>query len=74
MHLSHDHYYDHVSRYIVDHNITWPDCAPCCTVWSTMLVYPLEAPYGEGRNLMAPILGGGLVLWHTGLPVACKHT
>ena len=47
MHLSHDHYYDHVSRYIVDHNITWPDCAPCCTVWSTMLVYYLEAPYGN---------------------------
>ena len=56
MSISNDHYYDHVSRYIVDHNITWPGCAPCCTVWSTMLVYPLEAPNDEGRNLVAPIL------------------
>jgi len=45
--LSNDHYYGHVHRYIVENNVTWLECAACCTVWSTMLVYYLEAPYGN---------------------------
>ena len=47
MSLSNDHYYGHVHRYIVENNVTWLECAACCTVWSTMLVYYLEAPYGH---------------------------
>ena len=39
MSLSNDHYYGHVNRYIVENNVTWLECAACCTVWSTMLVY-----------------------------------
>ena len=47
MSLSNDHYYGHVSRYIVENNVTWLECAACCTVWSTMLIYYLEASYGN---------------------------
>ena len=45
--ISNDHYHGHVSRYIVENNVTWLECAACCTVWSTLLVYYLEAPYGH---------------------------
>ena len=51
MSISNDHYYGHVSRYIVENNVTWLECAACCTVWSTMLVYYLEAPYGNLINV-----------------------
>ena len=47
MSSTNDHYYGHVHRYIVENNVTWLECAACCTVWSTMLVYYLEAPYGH---------------------------
>ena len=47
MSISNDHYYGHISRYIVENDVTWLECAACCTVWSTMLVYYLEAPYGH---------------------------
>ena len=51
MSISNDHYYRHVSRYIVDNNVTWLECAACCTVWSTMLVYYLETPFGNLINV-----------------------
>ena len=51
MSLSNDHYYGHISKYIVENNVTWLECAASCTVWSTMLVYYLEAPYGNLINV-----------------------
>ena len=47
MSISNDHYYGLVNRYIVENDVTWLECAACCTVWSTILVYYLEAPYGN---------------------------
>jgi len=47
MSISNDHFYSHVNRYIVEKDVTWLECAACCTVWSTMLVYYLEAPFGN---------------------------
>ena len=47
MSISNDHYYGHVNRFIVENNVTWLECAACCTAWSTMLVYYLETPYGH---------------------------
>ena len=54
MSLSNDHYYGHVNKYIVDNNVTWLECAASCMIWSTMLVYYLESPYG---HLMDVALG-----------------
>ena len=54
MSLSNDHYYGHVNKYIVEKNVTWLECAASCMVWSTMLVYYLEEPYG---HLMAEVMG-----------------
>ena len=45
--ISNDHYYGHVNRFIVERNVTWLGRAARCTVWSTMLVYYLEALYGH---------------------------
>ena len=54
MSLSNDHFYGHANKYIIENNVTWLECAASCLVWSTMLVYYLESPYG---NLMKEILG-----------------
>ena len=54
MSLSNDHYYGHVNRFIVENQVTWLECAASCMIWSTMLVYYLEAPYG---HLMAEVMG-----------------
>ena len=54
MSLSNDHYYGHVNRFIVENKVTWLECAASCMVWSTMLVYYLEAPHG---HLMAEVMG-----------------
>ena len=50
MSISNDHYYGHVNRYIVENNVTWLECAAACMIWSTMLVYYLESPYGHLMN------------------------
>ena len=34
-------------QYLVESNVMWLACAAFCTVWSTMLVYYLETPYGN---------------------------
>ena len=47
MSLCNDHYYGHINRYMVEHRVTWLECAAACMVWSTMLVYYLEDPYGH---------------------------
>ena len=54
MSVSNDHYYGHVHEYLEKNKVTWLECAACCTVWSTMLVYYLEAPYG---HLMQETMG-----------------
>ena len=50
MALANDHYYGHVHNFIVQQKVTWLECAACCTVWSTILVYYLENPYGHLMN------------------------
>ena len=45
--VSNDHYYGHVHRYLVEKDVSWLECAACSTVWCTMLVYYLEAPFGN---------------------------
>ena len=47
MSLGNDHYYDHIDRFIVESSVTWLEGAACCMAWRTMLVYYLEAPYGN---------------------------
>ena len=47
MSLCNDHYYGHVNRFIVENKVTWLECAASCMIWSTMLVYYLEAPFGH---------------------------
>eukprot|EP00959_Pyramimonas_sp_CCMP1952_P097695 2041662-Pyramimonas_sp.AAC.1 len=47
MSIANDHYYGHVSRYTVENDVAWLECAACCAVWSTMLVYYLDAPCGN---------------------------
>ena len=54
MSLSNDHYYGHVNRFLVENQVTWLECAASCLIWSTMLVYYLEEPYG---HLMGETLG-----------------
>jgi hypothetical protein len=54
MSLSNDHYYGHVNRFMVENRVTWLECAASCMVWSTMLVYYLEQPYG---HLMKEVMG-----------------
>ena len=54
MSVSNDHYYGHVHEYLEKNKVTWLECAACCTVWSTMLAYYLEAPYG---HLMQETMG-----------------
>ena len=50
MSLSNDHFYGHVNKYIIENNVTWLECAASCMIWSTMLVYYLESPYGNLMN------------------------
>ena len=50
MSISNDHYYGHVNKYIIENNATWLECAASCMVWSTILVYYLEVPYGHLMN------------------------
>ena len=54
MSLCNDHYYGHVNRFIVDEKVTWLECAASCMVWSTILVFYLELPYG---HLMNEVMG-----------------
>ena len=54
MSLSNDHYYGYVPRFLTQEKVTWLECAAACMVWSTILVYYLEAPYG---HLMSEVVG-----------------
>jgi len=50
MSLANDHYYGHVHRVITKYDVTWLEMAACSTIWTTMLVYYLEMPYGHLLN------------------------
>ena len=50
MSLANDHYYGHVHRVITKYDVTWLEMAACSTMWTTMLVYYLELPYGHLLN------------------------
>ena len=54
MSISNDHYYGFVNRFLVENQVTWLECAACSLIWTTMLVYYLEDPYG---HLMKEPLG-----------------
>ena len=61
MSLANDHYYGYVDQYLVEHRVTWLECAAASVVWTTMLVYYLEEPYG---HLMGEKMGGAQARTH----------
>ena len=42
-----DNYYGYALKLLVDKRITWLECAAASLVWTTIMVYYLEAPYGH---------------------------
>ena len=55
MALANDNYYGYISSLLVSQQVTWLECACANLVWSTILVYYLEEPYG---HLMCESLEG----------------
>ena len=47
MALANDHMYGYVAKLLIQKQVTWLECAAASLVWSTILVYYLEAPYGH---------------------------
>ena len=47
MSLANDHMYGYDAKMLVEHHVTWLECAAASLVWSTIFVYYLEAPYGH---------------------------
>ena len=47
MSLANDHMYGYVGKLLAEKHVTWLECAAASLVWSTILVYYLEAPYGH---------------------------
>ena len=47
MALANDNYYGYVVKLLVEKRITWLECAAASLVWTTIMVYYLEAPYGH---------------------------
>ena len=47
MSLANDHMYGYVAKMVAEQHVTWMECAAASLVWSTILVYYLEAPYGH---------------------------
>ena len=50
MSLVNDHYYGFVDRFIVENEVTWLELATCSPIWTTLMVYYIEAPYGNTMN------------------------
>ena len=61
MSLANDHYCGYVDQYLVEHRVTWLECAAASVVWTTMLVYYLEDPHG---HLMGEKMGGAQARTH----------
>jgi len=53
--LANDNFYGYIRELLVKENVTWLECACSNLVWSTILVYYLEEPYG---NLMQDSMEG----------------
>ncbi|MCS5671004.1 MAG: hypothetical protein NZ577_04010, partial [Vicinamibacterales bacterium] len=47
MAIANDNFYGYIDRVIVRYKATWLECAASSLVWSTIMVYYLEAPYGH---------------------------
>ncbi|CAJ1395073.1 unnamed protein product [Effrenium voratum] len=47
MALANDHFYGYVPRMLLSEEVTWLEVAAASTIWTSMLVYYLEAPFGH---------------------------
>ena len=47
MAIANDNYYGYALKLLVQKRITWLECAAASLVWTTIMVYYLEAPYGH---------------------------
>ena len=47
MALANDHYYGYVFAALAKGEVTWLECAAASLVWTTIMVYYLEQPYGH---------------------------
>ena len=47
MAFANDNYYGYALKLLVEKRITWLECAAASLVWTTIMVYYLEAPYGH---------------------------
>ena len=47
MSLSNDNFYAYAHKLLVEKKVTWLECAASSLVWTTIMVYYLEAPYGH---------------------------
>ena len=47
MALANDNYYGYALKLLVEKRITWLECAAASLVWTTIMVFYMEAPYGH---------------------------
>ena len=47
MSMANDNFYGYVDELLVTKRVTWLECAASSLVWSTLLVYYSEDPYGH---------------------------
>ena len=47
MAIANDNYYGYMMRLLVEKRVTWLECACASLVWTTIMVYYLEEPYGH---------------------------
>ena len=47
MALANDNYYGYALKLLIEKRITWLECAAASLVWTTIMVYYLEAPHGH---------------------------
>ena len=47
MSLANDNYYGYAARLLSERSVTWLECACASLVWTTVMVYYLEEPYGH---------------------------
>ena len=45
--LANDNFYGYALKLLVERRVTWLECAASSLVWSTIMVYYLEQPYGH---------------------------
>ena len=47
MAIANDNYYGYVMRLLIEKKVTWLECACASLVWTTIMVYYLEEPFGH---------------------------